>query len=63
MLGMAQQDLEIALDELAQADVKDEAKMLDIQNRVRLGRMIPGWLNELVLRAEEEIAARRQHTD
>ena len=65
LLGAAQQDLDAALDDFEACDVTDHAKVMDLQNKVRLARRIPNWLNELLSRAQESEAVLRakQHTD
>lgn len=65
MIGLAGQELDAALDELEKADVKDEKKMLELQNKVRFARRFPGWMNELIAEAEEamQILDGKRHTD
>lgn len=65
MVGIAAQELDAALDELEKADVTDQTKLLEIQNKVRFARRFPGWMNELIAEGEEamQILEGKRHTD
>lgn len=57
VIGLAEQELDAALDDMEKCDMSDTAKMMDIQLRIRLARRFPHWLNELLADGEEALAA------
>lgn len=48
VLGMAQQEIDAALQDLALVDPADVEKIRKLQNQAALGRMFAAWLGELI---------------
>jgi hypothetical protein len=48
VLGMAQQEIDAALQDLASVDPADTKKITKLQNQAALGRMFASWLGELI---------------
>lgn len=65
MLGLAQQEVELAKENLETVDPKDEKKITEYQNHAKVGRWFEKWLVELVSDGENALNAfkAQQHTD
>ena len=48
MLGIANQEAQLALEELGEADPEDDKKIRELQNKVKLANSFQQWLDELI---------------
>lgn len=58
--GIAEQEVKKAILEFEEADLTDEKKVRDLQNRIWRASRFTGWLEELVERGEEALRALQQ---
>lgn len=61
MLGMAEQQVMAAQEELSDVDPSNTEKIRTLQNQVKLGRQFEEWLNELVSEGDNAIAVFRDN--
>ena len=57
MQGMADQEVQVALDALETASPDNTKLIYELQNRVKLARWFKQWLEELVVRGDQALAA------
>ena len=60
MQGMADQEMLVALDELEAISPHNTVKIYELQNRVKVARWFKQWLEELVVRGDQALAAYMQ---
>lgn len=53
LIGMAEQEVLAAQQELETADPAKVTEIIRLQERIKLARQFPEWLQELVLRGEQ----------
>jgi hypothetical protein len=60
LLGMAQQELLLAQEELEKVDPTDTKKITALQNQAKTARNFESWLGELVIKGQNAINVWRQ---
>ena len=60
ILGMAEQQVKAAQEDLENTSPTDTEKIRELQNKARMGRAFEGWLRELFHDGEAAIAIYRQ---
>ena len=63
LCGIAEQEVQKAVLELEEADLTEEKKIRDIQNRIWRANRFAGWLKELVERGDEALRALQQQKE
>lgn len=63
MVGMAEQEVAAALEDLAVVDPDDSKKIAQLQMNARFGRQFQAWLDELVMNGDEAIAVLKQQQE
>lgn len=60
MVGLAQQEVDSAIDELQRVSPKDTEKIIELQLKIRFGRNFEAWLKDLVEDGDNAIAIFQQ---
>lgn len=65
MLGLAQQEVELAQEDLEEVEPTDTAEIRKLQNQAKVGRWFEKWLRELLADGEAALSAfkQQQHQD
>jgi flagellar biosynthesis chaperone FliJ len=63
MLGLAQQETQIAMELLGEIDPTNEKKIRDLQNQIKVGKWFTQWLTELVTDGEQAINVFKQQME
>ena len=63
LLGLAQQQVDAALDDLGKVSPTDVEKIRDLQSQVKVGRWFGQWLKELLSDGENAIQTYQQQRD
>jgi len=63
LLGMAQQEVARAQEELETVDPSDTKKLIALQNQAKNGRNFEQWLNELISKGEQALILWKQERD
>lgn len=63
LLGMAQQEVARAQEELETVDPLDTKKVVALQNQAKNGRNFEQWLNELISKGEQALILWKQERD
>jgi ABC-type Zn2+ transport system substrate-binding protein/surface adhesin len=63
LIGMANQEADAALQQLADVDPDDAKAVRKLQNRVWLGRQFEAFVQELITEGNNALATWRQQTD
>lgn len=53
ILGMAKQDWEAAIDEFNNADITNQAKLIELKVKIRAAKQFEQYLSEIVIRGRE----------
>ena len=61
LIGMARQEVEVAMLDFDEADTSDKAKIDEIKLRMRFGRRFEAWLCELITKGNEALEAYSQY--
>ena len=63
LVGLAQQEIDLAHEALETADPVDTEAIRGLQNKIKVGRWFTEWLNQLVAEGEQAIHVYKQQQE
>ena len=63
LVGLADQEADLAQELLSTVNPTDTTKITELQNQVKVGRWFTQWLNELVLEGDQSLQVFRQQQE